>query len=537
MTENNEDSTDIAAEVEARIKAEEETLKAVEKKDDLITPAFVRECFDANRLGDGTLFAALKKGRFICNLSAKDEWLKWSGHYWEIDTYNARFSEGVEAVVAKYHDELERVTEEIKKAREADNKDLVGISEKRRDALKARIKSLRDVGADKCITWATRTGDCLGIRGEEFDRNPWLLACKNGVIELRTGRFRPGRPDDYITKAAPHEWAGTDAPAPMFENFLDAVFEGNAELIGFVQRFFGYGLAGVVTTHAFAILYGEGGRNGKGTLVETLQYVLGPLAGPIQSEMLLDQKAARSSSGPSPDIMSLKGLRIALASETDEGRRFSASKIKWLSGGDMLTGRSPHDKYETRFEPTHLLCLLTNNLPHAPSEDLAFWDRMHLIPFNVRFVLAPKEPNERLRVEGLIDKLKDEAPGILAWLVRGCIEWQRQGLNPPDVVKSATAQYQFREDDLGNFILDCCEPKEITTEDSREQYKVVYSAFAHWYENSIGDKKFCPKKKKFSQLMEKRFKKAAVGGKIWFYGLALKPEARVMDEQHSWAEE
>ena len=537
MAENDIDQ--IQAEVEARKKEERETSEADAKKEDPITPAFVYDCLNANRLGDGALFSALNQGQFLSNLSAKDEWYRWADHYWELDTRNTRFSKGVEGVVAKYNEEVDRLNEEIKKAREAENKDRARILAAQRDGFKKRINSLRDVGADKCLTWATRVENCLGIRGEEFDRNAWLLACRNGVIELRTGKFRPGRPEDHITKATPHDWHDFDAPRPMFKDFLDAVFESNAELIGFAKRFFGYGLLGAVPAHAFAILYGEGGRNGKGTLVETLQHVLGAHAGPIQSEMLLDQKTARSASAPTPDIMTLKGLRIAFASETDEGRRFSAAKIKWLSGGDTLRGRHPNDKYETSFDPTHLLCLLTNHLPHAPAEDKAFWDRMHLIPFNVRFVHEPKEKNERPRVEGLKERLKEEAPGILAWLVEGNIEWQRQGLNPPDIVKDATRQYQFNEDVLGNFIAECCDLIEYPSDadkDTYEQYKVVYNAFKHWYEQTIGDNKYCPKKKKWSQLMEKRFTKFNRSGQTWWLGLKVKPEAKT-DEQSGWQED
>ncbi|MFQ5737240.1 MAG: phage/plasmid primase, P4 family, partial [Thermodesulfobacteriota bacterium] len=269
------------------------------------------------------------------------------------------------------------------------------------------------------------------------------------------------------------------------------------------------------------------GRNGKGTLVETLRYVLGPLAQPIQSEMLLDQRSARASSGPSPDIMSLKGLRIAFASETDEGRKFSTSKAKWLSGGDTLTGRNPHDRYETTFEPTHLLCLLTNHLPHAPGDDFAFWQRIHLVPFDVHFIDNPKNENERPCDKMLPEKLKAEASGILAWLVRGCIEWQRQGLNPPAVVRSATEQYRVSEDLISEFIEACCYPIEETSKDVRTQYKELYDAFEAWYGAAIGDIKFCPRKKKFSQLMAKRVKKCKVGSYVWFYGVALRPDVEM----------
>lgn len=498
--ENSAKLVDIRPLIEDRIKAEEAALQAAVKlKDDPVTLAFVKECFFAGDSYEGTLFAELNRNRLRLNKNS-GQWLRWAGHYWEIDLFDKRYAD-IELVIGKYFALIA----------EANDEDL-----KRK--ISKRIKKLRSKnGAEDLLTWAGRGEKGLGVRGEEFDCNPWAVACKNGVIELKTGRFRQGRPEDNLTKAVPHEWIDIDHPAPTWERFLNEVFEGNRELIAFIQRLFGYGLTGLVTAHAFVILYGEGGRNGKGTLVETFQHILSPLAGPIQPEMLLEQKGVRSSSAPTPDIMSLKGLRLAFASETDENRRFSASKIKWFSGGDTLNGRNPHDRYETKFTPSHLLCLLTNHLPHAPADDLAFWDRMLVIPFNVRFVLAPKAPNERPRQEGLVEKLKAEAPGILAWLVRGCLEWQRQGLNPPPSVRAATAQYQFREDNLGNFLAECCELTE--SDGTRTAFKDLYEAFEAWFLVNYGGT--APRKKKFSGLMERRFRREKVGGIIYFYGIAL----------------
>ena len=512
-----DDLKDIHDAVEERKRAEEgEGLdgrnNAVE-----ITPAFVRRCFDANRLGDGTLYAALNRGRYMNNLTAKDGWHYWTGHYWRIDDLNKRYA-GVELVVAEYEKEKERVGQDLRQARAEGNKDLADALEKRRKALHARIKSLRDDGADKCLTWATRIDGGLGIRGEELDRKPWLLPCRNGVIELRTGRFRAGRPEDLLTRAVPHDWIDIEVEAPTWEQFLNDVFDGDTELITYVQRLFGYGITGLTHEHILPVLIGDG-RNGKGTLVETLRYVLGDLAKPIQSEILLDQKTARSSAGPSPDIMNLKGLRIAFASETDEGKRFSTSRAKWLSGGDTLTGRNPHDRHETTFEPTHLLCLLTNHLPHAHGDDYAFWNRLHLIPFNVRFVDNPSADNERPRVKDLPEKLKGEASGILAWLVRGCLEWQRIGLKPPQKVLSATEQARLSEDVIAEFVESSC----VEDPDERVQYAEIYQAFSAWYESYRGDK-WQPRKKKFGQLMEKKYRKEKIGGVIYFYGLRLKNE-------------
>lgn len=523
-----EEIEDIKGAVKARCAAEEAAAAATGKEEgDGITPQFIRDCLQANEAGDGALFAALHRGRFLFNKTAS-QWYRWAGHHWESDIHEKVFL-GVEDVACRYLTEVARLSEEIKAARTEDKQDLVKKLKEQQGRFYRRIKRLRSTaGAQNCQSWSHRVEGALSVSEEAFDKRAWLLALKNGVVELATGRFRPGRPEDHLTKAVPHKWVDIDCPAPVWEKFLDDVFDGKEELTSYVQRLFGYGITGVTSEHILPVLHGNG-RNGKGTLVETLRYVLGPLAQPIQSEMLLDQRSARASSGPSPDIMALKGLRLAFASETDEGRKFSTSKAKLFSGGDTLTGRNPHDRYETTFEPTHLLCLLTNHLPHAPGDDFAFWQRIHLVPFDVHFIDNPQRDKERPRDKELPEKLKAEAPGILAWLVRGCIEWQRQGLNPPAMVRFATEKYRVSEDTIAEFVEACCYPPEETLPDARTQFKSVYDAFERWYGAAIGDTKYCPKKRKFGQLMERRFEKRKVGSQIWFFGIELRPDGE-MDE-------
>ncbi|MBE7413858.1 MAG: DNA primase [Deltaproteobacteria bacterium] len=518
---------DIRAEVEARVKAEEEARKADAKpEEDPITPEFVRQCLTHNEFGDGMLFAAIHGGRFVFNVSLS-EWFYWKGHYWEMDMGTALSMRAVNDVALRYLETEEQLElgKKIKEAKANDNGELEKQLKEIQSSYKKRAKRLRSTsGANNCLRWAYSVEGGLMIREEEFDRNPWLLACANGVLELRTGKFRDGRPGDCITKAVPHEWKGIDHPAPTWEKFLSDVFGGNKEIIDYLHRVLGYGITGLTTEQIFLVFHGEG-SNGKGTLVETLKHVLGDIAKPIQSELLLDQRNARNSSGPSSDIMTLKGLRVAFASETDKHRRFSSAKVKWLSGGDTLTARPAHAPFETVFKPTHLLCLLTNHLPHADGDDYAFWRRVHLVPFKHTFVdegeLDPNRPEHRLKIKDLPEKLEAEAPGILAWLVRGNIEWQRQGLNPPDSVRAATEEYRLSEDRLAGFIEARCYPPEETIDD-RTPYGELYSAFKEWFIEEYGDK-YSPSKRDFSTLFEKRFRKVKEGGQMYFRGVTLQP--------------
>jgi putative DNA primase/helicase len=476
---------------------------------------FVLDCLRANELGDGLMFAALHKDRLVFNKATK-EWLAWNGHHWTRD-WSDEASVAVEAVVDRYLAEAVTIGGQIAEAMKADDKgkerELKGIQ----SDLYKRVQRLRTKrGREACLSFAHTCRDTLAIRGDELDREPWLLACANGVIDLRTGALRPGLPGDYLLRASPTAWEGIDAPAPTWERALSEIYCGNQALIGFLQRLFGYAITGLSTEHILPVFWGQG-RNGKTLIVNTAGDVLGVLAGPIQSELILDQgKVGRSSAGPSPDIMALRGLRLALASETDKDRRISPSRVKWLTGGDTLVGRNPHDKYEVAFDPTHTLLLLTNHKPHAPADDFAFWERVVLIPHLRSFVSRrPSADNELPQDKTLPDKLAAEHPGILAWMVRGCLEWQRQGLAPPVEVRDATTEYRRDEDVMGDFFAECCEvgpDYEVGATD-------LYDAFTSWYEKNVS--KRVPAQRRFGQMAVVKFRREKKGGIYKYFGLRL----------------
>jgi putative DNA primase/helicase len=339
------------------------------------------------------------------------------------------------------------------------------------------------------VDWSQRGRESLSLAGHEWDTDPWLLGCKNGVVDLHTGEIRPGRPEDYIKTVAPTEWQGLDYPAPAWERFLSEIFNGDTHLVSYMQRLLGMALIGSSSECVFPILWGRG-RNGKSTLLETLGYVLGDLAGPIEAEMLLDQGRNRRSGGPTSDIMALRGKRLVWGSETGESRRLNPGKIKWMTGGDSLTGREMYGKRQVSFKPTHTLFLLTNHRPQAPADDYALWQRIHLIPFTQSFVDNPNACGERRADHGLAERLKSEASGILAWLVNGALGYQREGLNAPPVVLEATRTYQQEEDIVGRFIEERCNLRvgaEVTAGG-------LYGAYQDWCEGnglpSISNRKF-----------------------------------------------
>jgi putative DNA primase/helicase len=474
---------------------------------------FLKRCLQSNELGDGILYSAVHQDTFIFNASSQ-QWMRWMGQHWEIDV-EERCLGAVEDVATKYLTMLDVIAGLLQK--HSADKERVKRLERLQAKVLKRVTRLRsERGRKNCLKLAASNKDAAMVtRGDSFDLNPWLLPCHNAVINLRTGEGVKANPSDMLLKACPTEWRGIDSPCPTWERFMIDVFESNMLLIEYVQRLLGYALTGLIHEHVLPILIGIG-RNGKGVLADTIMFVVGDLVQPVPVELLLDQGRSRSSAAPSPDIMALKGVRIAFASEPDENRRFSMGRVKWLTGGDPLTGRWPNDKFPVTFLPTHKLLMLTNDLPHASSDDFAFWERVNVIPFNLSFVSRdPAQDFERRADLGLRDQLKGEASGILAWLVRGCLEWQRAGLNPPSIVKESTSEYKADEDILQDWIDECCtlDPYAETVASQ------LYDNFADWHFRRVNsNRKRVPSQHWFGRRLKKRFKRKKSGQYI-YYGI------------------
>jgi putative DNA primase/helicase len=511
-----DDSTrKMRAEIERLAKEEEAAIIATDKRKEKNTSAasgcgseidsdFIMKCLWRNELGDAELFKALYRDDFVFNKSM-DRWMAWLLNHWGIDKMDYAMA-SVEGVAMAYQNEAKRLSSQIKEM--SAKGDDVAHLEARRKMLNNRVSALRSSRRRKnCVLFAHTSKDPLAIDGTEIDQKPWLLPCANGVINLKTGEIEPGRQKDYLLKASPVAWPddGIEASSVLWEQTLMEIFSGNVALVDFFRRVCGYAMVGEVHQSILVVMTGRG-RNGKSLIVEVLSKVLGPLAGAIRSEMLLDQFRIASSSGPTPDIMTLRGLRMAFASETDDGCRISPSRVKWLTGNDTITGRNPHDKYEVQFPPSHTLFLLTNHKPHAPADDFAFWERMVVFPFDLSFVdRPPANENERRADPALGKKLEAELPGILAWMVRGCLEWQQVGLDPPAVVKQAVQDYQRDEDSVGDFIDECC----ITGPEYSVTAAAVYQRFEEWWKENVSNK--IPKKKRFGQWFGKRFERVKSG--------------------------
>jgi putative DNA primase/helicase len=296
----------------------------------------------------------------------------------------------------------------------------------------------------------------LAVGMDELDRDPWLINCQNGTLDLRTGKLKAHDPADRITKIVPEEY-DPDAPYPRFEQFLGETLVDEA-VISFVKRYSGYTLTGITRERLLAILYGFG-KNGKTTLVELLRDVMGDYATNTDTETLLMKRYQ----GVGNDVAALKGARFVSAAEVEQGRRLAESKVKQLTGQDTVSARFLFaEKFD--FKPEFKLWLSTNNKPDVKGTDDAIWDRLRLIPFTQRFNGARQDPK-------LPEKLRAEMPGVLAWMVEGCLEWQEHGLGEPESVREATEQYRAEMDTLAAFIEDRCVVRPDTVAPATPLYK------------------------------------------------------------------
>jgi putative DNA primase/helicase len=305
----------------------------------------------------------------------------------------------------------------------------------------------------------------LAVGIEELDRDPWLINCQNGTVDLRTGKLKDHDPADRITKIVPVDY-DPDAPCPRFKQFLKETLVDDA-VITFVKRYSGYTLTGITRERLLAILYGFG-KNGKTTLVELLRDVMGDYATNTDTETLLMRKYQ----GVGNDVAALKGARFVSAAEVEQGRRLAESKVKQLTGRDTVTARFLFGE-PFSFRPAFKLWLSTNNKPVIQGTDDAIWDRLRLIPFTQRFDGDRQDPR-------LPEKLRSELAGVLAWMVEGCLEWQEHGLGEPDSVREATEQYRAEMDTLAAFIEDRC----VVREDVVAPATPLYKQYQMWCDDA-----------------------------------------------------
>ena len=408
-------------------------------------------------------------------------WLVWDGKRWQKDETGAVMRLAKRTALTFYQDaahQLEQAAAATKAAEDASAIGDEGTEKTALDRAKAAQKAAKALTdhAKRCqarsqlenMAKLAQSEPIIPAVPDDFDSDPWLLNVTNGLLDLRTGTLRPHERAALCTKLAPVAYDPT-AACPLWLAFLDRIFASDQSLVGFVQRLVGYSLTGSTRDHVLPFCHGRG-ANGKSTLTGAIMAVMGDYA----------QKARRSlvtlgrndDGGPTPDKARLKGARFVVVNETEEGRRLAESDVKDLTGSDRITAAYKYkDPFE--FDPTHTLWLYGNGKPQITGTDEGIWRRVKYIPFEV--VIPEKERDVRLP-----EKLAPELPGILAWAVAGCLDWQRAGLCEPEKVRKATAAYREEQDVLAAFLADCCidgPTYEVTATD-------LYGAYKTWCEET-----------------------------------------------------
>jgi putative DNA primase/helicase len=394
--------------------------------------------------GNAELFAHLNQYRLRYNHKRK-LWLKWREHWWVSD------AEG----------EVRRFATEAARERRRLSTSIQNDDESRREAewsLQSESKHRIDAGIS-----LAESEPPLSDPGDNWDMNPWFLGVRNGVLDLKTGELRAGRQDDRIAKHTPVRF-DSKALCPRWVKFMGEIFDSNLELVRWIQMATGYSLTGDTSEQVLFMLYGQG-ANGKSTFLNVLRTVVGDYGYNTSFSTL--ERSGRSS--VPHDVAALVGRRLITASETNENERLNEARIKALTGGDTMTARRLYCD-EFLFRPVGKFFLAVNHKPVVSDDSEGFWRRVRLIPFVRQF----KNDQADKRLE---EKLLEEAPGILNWMVQGCLLWQEQGqLGTPPAVKEATETYQREMDHVQDFLDDCC----ILQMDAETPASALWQSYTEW---------------------------------------------------------
>jgi len=398
-------------------------------------------------------------------------WLVWTGTHWQRDT-SGQVMQMAKTTVKRLAHQVEH------------------LDEKAARALLDHVKTSLSTGKLKALVESAQSEPGMPVQPEAWDGDPWLLNCTNGTLDLRTGSLRPHAQADYITKCLTIAY-DPEALCKRWDSFLWRIMGGSQEednsdmtvaelaqrqaaddrarsLITYLQRIIGYSLTGSTREQCFFLLHGPT-KTGKSTFVGTTRRLLGPYAkhADMESFMHKDRQEVRN------DIADLAGARYIVAVESAKDRRLNINLVKQITGGvDSLKARFLFEEY-FEFRPQFKVFLATNNLPKVPAEDAAFWERVKRVPFVVQIPLGDREKD-------LEDQLLEELPGILAWAVQGCLEWQQlDALKEPQAVIDATQGYRDDMDDLQQFLTDVCLV-------GQDHYKISASALLKAYHQWSG---------------------------------------------------
>jgi putative DNA primase/helicase len=342
----------------------------------------------------------------------------------------------------------------------------------------------------------------------KLDTLDYLLGVKNGVVDLKTGELLPADKDNYMTKTADVEF-DADAECPQWVNFLMRIMGDDEEMVEYLQKMVGYFLTGRTSEQSLYFFYGIG-ANGKSTFINVISQLLKDYSSQLNSDCLMVQNNSGGGAA-NPDIARLRGARLAVANELEEGSRLSETLVKSMTGQDTIVCRH---LYQAPFEyiPTFKLVMVGNHKPYIRGTDQGIWRRIRFIEFGASIPKSEQDP-------WLEQKLKQELPGILNWAIEGCLKWQRDGLSVPLKVEVQTSEYQREQDIIQTWIDECCDLTDVSNPASMSADQ-LYQKYTFWAGDS---REWQMSKRQFLQKMEdKGFKKVRHSSGMVIKGITIK---------------
>lgn len=375
-------------------------------------------------------------------------WHVWDGRRWAHD------------VTGQRHRLLRGVVEDV-------GADVVAERDatRRRDLFR-HFEAAQTARFEKAVFEMAETDAKVVCTVDQLDRDAWALNIKNGTLDLRTGELRPHRREELLTRLAPVDY-DPDAQCPTWDWFVEWVTCGDADLATYLQRAVGYSMTGDVTEQCVFFAHG-GGANGKSTFLGTIEAMLG-LGDDGHALAAAPTLLVASRNAEHPTVVAdLVGRRLVVCQEIEEGARLDEVRVKSLSGGDAIKARFMRRDYFT-FQPSGKLWLGANHKPRVRGTDHAIWRRMRLIPFAATVADADRDPH-------LPDRIRAELPGVLAWAVRGCLDWQKDGIDAPAAVTTATDDYRASQDIVAGWLDECC----IIDPTSAATPKSLFDSYTSW---------------------------------------------------------
>lgn len=338
----------------------------------------------------------------------------------------------------------------------------------------------------------------------EMDRAGNAFNVRNCLISLKTGRTAEHDKKYMISKLAPVTY-NENAKCPRWERFIEEITCGDKSLQLYLQRMIGYCMTAYTKEQCMFFLYGNG-SNGKSVFVDTIAYMLGEYAASCQPETVMMRDRNNTARG---DLARLKGARMVVTSEPNDGCRLDEGIVKQMTGGteNKLTARFLYGR-EFEFSPEFKIVMSTNYKPVIKGTDNGIWRRVRLIPFTAEFTKENRDPQ-------LTEKLRRELPGILNWAIAGAVGWCKEGLPPCAIIDEAGQEYRSEMDRVQQFLDDCTE----RSDSGSTQASTLYKCYRAWCSEQ-GDR-FPISSNKFCSEMKRRYKSRKTSAFNEYLGICI----------------